>query len=47
MKAHQLWLDWKLAQNIQQPGAHSVEQQQQLIQWLKPPMGWYKCNADA
>ncbi|MCI01688.1 BZIP-like protein, partial [Trifolium medium] len=47
MKAHQLWHDWKLAQNIQQQGAYSDEQQQHLTQWQQPPIGWYKCNADA
>ncbi|PNX78963.1 ribonuclease H, partial [Trifolium pratense] len=31
VKASQLWLDWKIAQDIQQPAAHHDEQQQQHV----------------
>jgi ribonuclease HI len=42
-KAIQFWQDWFAVQQHHTP----VEQPQQMISWLKPPMGWLKCNVDA
>jgi ribonuclease HI len=45
-KAHQLWYEWAAVQQFQQATARS-EQQQRIIKWEKPMLGWYKCNVDA
>jgi hypothetical protein len=33
--------------SVQQHGSSSVQQQQPIVTWQKPPMNWYKCNVDA
>jgi ribonuclease HI len=45
--AHQQWLDWRIMQNFQHISANNNTQQQQVVQWQKPPIGWFKCNTDA
>jgi hypothetical protein len=45
--AHQQWLDWRIVQNFQHISANNNTQQQQVVQWQKPPIGWFKCNTDA
>jgi hypothetical protein len=45
-KAHQLWYEWAAVQQFQQATPRS-EQQQRIIKWEKPMLGWYKCNVDA
>jgi hypothetical protein len=46
IKARPLWEEWSSVQQVQQ-GLHNSEQQQHVLQWQKPPIGWYKCNVDA
>jgi ribonuclease HI len=45
-KAKQLWEDWNYVQQIQQ-GTTNISQQQQINTWVKPSLGWCKCNVDA
>jgi ribonuclease HI len=40
----QQWQQWF---SVQQHGSSSVQQQQPILTWQKPPMNWYKCNFDA
>jgi hypothetical protein len=42
-KALQYWQDWFALQQHDT----SVQQQQHVTIWQKPPMGWSKCNVDA
>jgi hypothetical protein len=43
IKAMQFWHDCFALQQHTTP----VEQQQHVVSWLKPPIGWLKCNVDA
>jgi ribonuclease HI len=42
-KALHLWHDWFALQHHQP----TIQQQQHVTTWQKPPMGWSKCNVDA
>jgi hypothetical protein len=41
-KALHLWHDWFALQHHQP----TIQQQQHVTTWQKPPMGWSKCNVD-
>jgi hypothetical protein len=45
-KARRLWEEWTAIQQVQHVSVRSL-QLQPVLQWQKPPHGWYKCNVDA
>ncbi|GAU37643.1 hypothetical protein TSUD_220690 [Trifolium subterraneum] len=46
IKARHLWEEWLSVQQVQLD-RRPHQQQQQVADWQKPTIGWYKCNVDA
>jgi hypothetical protein len=45
-KARHIWEEWFSVQKLQL-GQQAPAQQNLILQWQKPPEGWYKCNIGA
>ncbi|MCI30093.1 hypothetical protein A2U01_0051302, partial [Trifolium medium] len=45
IKAMNLWSEWEAVQAVNSRNRHGM-QQQQTVNWQKPPQGKYKCNVD-